>query len=166
MDIHPDSPVRRATLEVESHVGDAGWDQPPRLFALVDTRRLMAENPDLAQALSLGNEFTPVEQENLPEGDFEEVLTQIAWPESVDGVAAVVERLMLPPQAEADLPDDAQAALVIAQSHPERRDVRIAAAVLRDGSVHSAVRGRLGDELLEGTGLVPGLIEVLRGTLT
>ena len=33
----PDSPLRQAALEVESHVGDQGWDQAPRLFALVPT---------------------------------------------------------------------------------------------------------------------------------
>lgn len=179
MTVHPDSPIRRVTLEVESHVEQAGWDQPPRLFALVDTRRLMADHPELSEELSAGNEFTPVEQDDLPPGELEQTLLQIGWPESVDGVAVAIERTMLPPSVEADLPDDPTEAAEFAANHPERSEVRIVAAVLRDDSTHSTVRARVpessdepgaeGDPerapLLEGPDLVPGLVELLRGTL-
>lgn len=170
MTVHPDSPIRRVTLEVESHVEQGGWDQPPRLFALVDTRRLMAENPEMATELSGGNEFTPVEQDELPPAELEDLLLQIGWPESVDGVAVAIERTMLPPSVEADLPDDPAAAAEFAANHPERSEVRIVAAVLRDDSVHSTVRARIAEPderapLLEGPDLVPGLVELLRGTL-
>lgn len=147
MTIHPDSPVRRVALEIEHHVGMAGWDQPPRLFALVETERLVAEHPEIAEELAGSAEYTPVEQDDVPRAEFEEFLLQVAWPESVDGVAATVERLT-----------------------EDGGEVRIVGAALRDGSVHSLVRGRAvvdgsDGELLEGPDLVPGLVAVLRDTL-
>ena len=41
----PDSPtgdpaLQRVLLEIEGHVGRLGWDQPARLFALVNTDEL------------------------------------------------------------------------------------------------------------------------------
>jgi hypothetical protein len=51
--------------------------------------------------------------------------------------------------------------------HPDRRDVRLVAAVTRDGARHSAVRAREPDDapLLEGPDLVPGLLDTLSRTL-
>lgn len=163
----PDSPVRRAALEVEAHVGEAGWDQPARLFALVDTAALVAREPQLAGRLG-DSAFTPVEQEGATDGvALEDLLTRIEWPETVDGCAVVVERVMLPPDAEESLPDDPAEAIRVAAAHPDRREVRLVAAVLRDGSVHSAVRAREPEtaELLEGPDLVPSLVSQLRQTL-
>ncbi len=168
MQLMPDSPVRRAALEVEQHVAADGWDQEARLFALVPTNELVEREPELAQSLSLGTGgFTSVEQELPTDGrSIEDLLTEIEWPDAVTGCAVVMERVMLPPEAEDSLPDDPTQMVEAAARHPERQEVRLVAAVTRGGAVHSAVRGRGDDaELLEGPDLVPGLIALLRRTL-
>jgi hypothetical protein len=165
----PDSPLRRATLEMEAFVAADGWDQAPRLFALVPTDDLVSKQPELADQLaSDSGEITLVEQDGVPaDRPLEDLLTEIAWPDSVMGCAAVLERIMLPPEAEAGLPDDPDEMMMAAAAHPDRQEVRLIAAVTRDGAAHSAVRAREPDdaELLEGPELVPGLIEQLRQTL-
>ena len=83
--------------------------------------------------------ITAVEQEGLPDGDsIEEVLGRITWPPSVHGAAVVVERFVVPPEAERDLPDDPDAALRLLLAHPERQDVRL--AVGRAARRHVVVR--------------------------
>lgn len=80
-----------------------------------------------------------------------------------------VERLMLPPSAEASVPDgmdEAQLTAWVAQ-HPDRQEVRMTVAVLRDGTRESALRLRAKDspnEVLTGSELVPGLAEALSVT--
>lgn len=173
MQLMPDSPIRRITLEIEAHAADTGWDQPPRLFALVSTTDLVDQQPDLLVEIGAGEEIaegalTPVEQEDLPAADdFEQSLEQIGWPLSVAGCAAVIERIMLPPAAEESMPTDPAAVADYVAAHPDRQEVRIVAAVDRDGNAHSTVRARHTDEaeLLEGPDLVPMLIELLRQTL-
>lgn len=169
MQLMPDSPLRRAALEVEDHVRGEGWDQGPRLFALVSTADLIAREPALAGQVSDDPySLTPIEQELDGSRELEDLLAEIEWPEAVLGCAAVVERLMLPPEAEESLPDDPEALIAAAAAHPDRREVRLVAAVTRAGRAHSAVRARepLDAELLEGPDLVPGLIEQLRATLS
>lgn len=158
--------------EIEAHVADGGWDQPARLFALVDTAELLALEPQLAPALGVTEgmaSITPLEQDELPDyATLEELLAGIAWPDVVGGAALVVERVMLPPGAEAALPDDEAAALRAAAEHPDRQEVRIAVAVLRDGSRHAALRLRAHDadvDVLHGPDLVPGLTDALAATL-
>ena len=85
------------------------------------------------------------------------------------GCAVVVERLMLPPSAEAAVTDldDVEAAQQAA-AHPDREEVRIAVGVLRDGDRECAVRLRSHDDdrsVLSGRDLVPGLAEALAATL-
>ena len=66
------SPLTVAVLEIDAYASGLGWDQPARLFALVDTARLRAEEPGLAAQLGLDDTasataaFTPIEQEELP----------------------------------------------------------------------------------------------------
>ncbi|CAM5325739.1 hypothetical protein STENM223S_02020 [Streptomyces tendae] len=50
------SPLTRAVLEIDEYVSGLGWDQPARLFALVDTARLRADQPSLADRLGLRDE--------------------------------------------------------------------------------------------------------------
>ena len=94
-----DPALAAAVLEIETHVADAGWDQPARLYALVDTARLAAQEPTLADSIGLSEpsaqgSFTPIEQDQLrPDQPLESVLEQIVWPTDVTGCAAVVERL-------------------------------------------------------------------------
>jgi len=103
------NPLTRAVLEIDAYASGLGWDQPARLFALVDTAHLRAHEPALADQLELDDTaggLTPVEQEALPAGTaLDEFLATIAWPQSIAGCALTVERLMLPPSAEATLPE-------------------------------------------------------------
>jgi hypothetical protein len=169
------SPLTRAVLEIDEYASGLGWDQPARLFALVDTARLRAEEPALAAQLGLEDEpattgLTPIEQDELPsDKPLDEFLGTIAWPDAVAGCALSVERLMLPPSAEAQVPQnlgEAELAKWVAD-HPERQEVRMTVAVLRDGSRESALRLREKDsptEVLTGPELVPGLAEALAAT--
>ncbi len=161
-------------LEIEAHIAESGWDQPARLYALVATADLVREEPDLARAMGLDDtsaegSLTPVEQDQLPPGDLlEDALGLITWPPSVVGCAAVVERLVLPPDAEGDVPDDVEAAAEFAREHPDRQEVRIVAGVTRAGSAYSAMRLRAHDDaqsVVGGTDLVPGLTTLLGSTL-
>ncbi len=167
--------LRTAVLEVEEHVAAAGWDQLPRLYALVTTSELIETEPALAAALGLeptevAGSLTPVEQDEVSvDQDLEEVLTGIMWPPGVAGCAAVVERLVLPPGAEGELPDDAEQAKALAAEHPDAQVVRMAVAVTRDGRAHCALRLRSHDDtadVLDGEDLVPTLVGLLFQTLT
>ncbi len=68
------------------------------------------------------------------------------WPEDVTGCAAVVERLVLPPDADAQIPEDPTAAEEFAREHPDRQEVRIVAGVTRTGSTYCALRLRAHDD--------------------
>ncbi|GAX51209.1 PPA1309 family protein [Streptomyces olivochromogenes] len=169
------SPLTRAVLEIDEYASGLGWDQPARLFALVDTARLRAQEPGLAAQLGLQDEpettgLTPIEQDEIPAGKpLDEFLGTIAWPDAVVGCALTVERLMLPPSAEASVPEglsDKKLAKWVAE-HPDRQEVRMTVGVLRDGTRDSALRLREKDaptEVLTGAGLVPGLAEALSAT--
>lgn len=173
MQLGADSAIRRVALEIEAHAKELGWDQPARLYALVPTVQLITHEPALAASLGLDSDvatddLTPIEQDRLPsEQSLEQMLMQMTWPEQVHGCAAVLERLMLPPDAEADLPDDPEALASFVAGHPDRYDVRIVAAVSRAEVRHSTVRlrDRPDDELLEGPDLVPTLTALLSQTL-
>lgn len=158
--------------ELEAHASELGWDQPERLYALASTAELIAQEPGLAEALGLDRDedgLTPVEQEPLGTGQsLEDVLAGIEWPAEVAGVAAVAERLVLPPGADDELPRDPEAAKEYAANHPDRQEVRIVAAALRGGESACALRLRSHDAddlVLTGPDLVPGLLEQLHATL-
>lgn len=168
-----DLPLRAAVLELERHASASGWDQPARLFALVHTEELIANEPSLASMLGLEpgadltGSLTPIEQDELP-GDehLEELLMQMMWPDEVHGTAVVVERLVLPPSVE--LPEDVAEAREIAATHPERQEVRMVAAATRSGTTYCALRLREKDDdfaVVEGPDLIPALLELLLATL-
>ncbi len=165
--------LRMAVVEVEQHASGSGWDQPGRLFALVPTAELAAAEPELAAQLGINTgshpPLTPVEQEiDDLQQPFEALLTDIVWPEAVVGALAVVERVVLPPEAEAGVPVDSDEAARFAAEHPDREDVRIAVGVLRSGECHCVLRMRShdsDDDLIHGAAVVPDLVEVLRETL-
>ena len=48
-----DPALAAAVLEIENHVAESGWDQPARLYALVETARLVEREPQLAAAMGL-----------------------------------------------------------------------------------------------------------------
>jgi hypothetical protein len=173
--VHPT--LNQAVLEIERHVAAIGWDQPTRLYALVDTASLIRSEPGLAADLGLPADlpvealppsFTPVEQDEFPaDQPLDEVLARVAWGPAVDGCALALERLMLPPAAEANLPEDDDEAQAYASAHPDRQEVRIVVGVLRDGSVEGAVRLRTEDRddaVMFGSALVPGLAKALVAT--
>ncbi|MEU4997208.1 PPA1309 family protein [Streptomyces sp. NPDC021622] len=169
------SPLTRAVLEIDEYASGLGWDRPARLFALVDTARLRTQEPGLASQLGLDESqedtgLTPIEQEELPEGKpLDEFLGTIAWPDAVAGCALTVERMMLPPSAETSVPEglsEGKLAKWVAE-HPDRQEVRMTVAVLRDGARESALRLREKDsatEVLTGSDLVPGLADALAAT--
>jgi hypothetical protein len=163
----------RLTLDIERHAAGAGWDQPPHLFALVETADLLRREPQLADQLGLAaaepGGLTPVDQGDLPEhSSLEELLAGISWPPEVLGTALTVERLMVPPAVESGMPQDEGEALRWLADHPERQEIRLVVAVLRDGSRSSALRMRAHDDetsVLTGEDLVPGLADALAATL-
>ena len=147
--MHP--ALAAAAAEIEAHVGAAGWDRPPALFALVTAARLVADEPDTAEKLGIGGSetsLTPVEQPPLPDIPLDEALGRICWPDAVAGCALSQEILT-------QSPDD-----------PARREARLVVAVLRDGSSEAVLRLRdHADDLLSGPDLAPNLAAALVATL-
>lgn len=163
------STLQSTVVEIEQHVAASGWDQRPVLFALVPTEDLLAREPALAAQLGMTRDtvvpgsLTPIEQEGL--GDpLDEALARIMWPDEVLGCALVQEVVVLPPEAEEQRPPDADPA-TYAADHPDRRDVRLAVGVLRDGSQATALRVRDEEEILVGDNIAPNLAEALLATL-
>ena len=170
-----DPALAAAVLEIENHIAESGWDQPARLYALVETARLVEREPQLAAAMGLDSSaaqgsLTPVEQDQLtPDRPLEEMLEEIIWPEGVTGCAAVVERLVLPPKVDAgEIPEDPAGAEEFAREHPDRQEVRIVAGTTRAGSTYCALRLRAHDDdqsVVAGNDLVPALLQLLAATL-
>ncbi|MCW2671674.1 MAG: hypothetical protein JWP14_263 [Frankiales bacterium] len=169
----PPSPALLSVVaEVEGHLAEAGWDQPPQLFALVDTEELLRAEPQLAQSMGLvvsrPGALTPIAQEPLGEIPLDEQLAGMMFGPEVLGVVLAHEVLVLPPSVEAALDEEDDPAEVAAD-HPDRREVRMAVGVLRDGSRESVLRlrGKGGgeDERVTGGDLAPALSEALLATL-
>jgi hypothetical protein len=169
-----DPALAAAVLEIENHASSGGWDQQARLFALVETAQLVEREPALASAMGLDDSaaagsLTPIEQDQLvPDRSLEQQLESMTWPGGVQGCAAVVERLVLPPDADAEIPDDHAEAEAFAREHPDRQEVRIVAGATRAGSTYCALRLRAHDDdqsVVAGPDLVPALLQLLRATL-
>lgn len=167
-----------AVVDLEHHAAAAGWDGPVVVCALVNTGSALAQNPGLAaevppEALAAAEQdphhLLSIEQDGLPEAaNLEELLAQLAWPESVDGAAVVVERIVVPPEAEHDLPEDPDRQVETLLAHPEREDVRMAVGVLRTGESWCALRSRRhdsDDQVAGSPDAVPGLVAALTATL-
>lgn len=164
--------LQEVVLDLERHSAAAGWDAPPQLYALVESGVLRSQEPELAAELGLvGDDDTiaALEQPPLPDsGTIEDTLSTIVWPDAVSGCALVLERTILPPEVEDELPADEVEALAWAAGHPQREEVRMVVAVLRDGSRHCALRLRKHDEetsVLTGNDLIPALADALAATL-
>jgi hypothetical protein len=172
-DLDVDPALAAAVLEIEAHIAGDGWDQPGRLYALVDTAQLVTHEPSLAAMMGLDasseqGSLTAIEQDEVPAHTrLEELLESIVWPDGVTGCAAVVERLVLPPDADDTLPDDPAEAEAFAREHPDRQEVRMVAGVTRAGSTYCALRLRAHDDdssVVGGADLVPGLLARLGAT--
>jgi hypothetical protein len=163
--------LEEVVQDLERHSAQEGWDTAPRLYALVQSTELRREEPELADQLGLSPDLdtlAALEQPALPEqAAVEDALATIAWPEAVTGCALVLERVVLPPEAEEEIPEDEAEAAEWAAKHPAREDVRMVVGVLRDGTRHSALRLRrhdVDDEVLVGPDLVPALADALAAT--
>ena len=168
-----------AVMELEEHMAKRGWDTPVAVFALVRTSTALRADPFLADLLDPGavegarknpESLMLVEQEDLPPSStLEDLLTQLAWPMSVDGVAVSAERIILPAEAEAEaaaIEDEAEQ-LAYLESRPDREEVRVVVGALRSNEAWCAVRARSQDSpamVAQGPDLVPGLAEALRAT--
>ncbi len=172
------SALEGVVAEVEAHVAEAGWDQPPQLFALVDTEELLRAEPQLAATLGLvaarPGSLTPVAQEPLASGPLDEVLAGLEFGERVLGVVLANEVLVLPPSAEAALGgadggDGEHLDVESVAAHPDAREVRMVVGVVRDGSRATVLRlrgrGEVPDKRVTGPDLAPALAEALLGTL-
>lgn len=177
-----DDALIAALVELEHHVGRAGWDQVARLFALVRTSDLLAAEPQLAEHLGMPPDGYPdgalssIEQDDFrgtgaaenqeSESDLQGVLARIAWPETVEGCALALERSFLPARFEPDLPEEPSEAERVVAQHPERQDLRLIVGVLRGGATHALARlVRHPEDLLSGPDLAPGVVSALAATL-
>lgn len=158
-----------ALADVERHVTELGWDQPARLFALVGTKDLLEREPQLAGRIPEGADdaMSAVEQDEFQATDnvFQR-LSEIYFPDTVEGAAIALERTFLPAEFEDDVPADAIEASDFVRKHPSRVDVRVVVGVTRDGARHGLARLKSNpDDLLGAEDLVPGLAEALSETL-
>ena len=159
-------------VDTEQHVAAAGWDQAPRLFAIARNADIARREPALAEQLAGvdPDAYSTIEQEGMPPtSSIESMLGRLAWPDEVDGVALSIERIVVPPEAEQDLPEDPEQASEALAAHPDREDVRLLVAVLRDGEAVCLLRQRKhdsDDKVAIGNDIAPGLVEALRATLT
>lgn len=156
-------------LDIERHVGELGWDQPARLFALVGTKSLIEMEPQLEGKVPMGADdaMSAVEQDEFKASDdLFERLSRIYFPDTVEGVALSIERTFLPTKFEGEVPDDDQAAAEYVRKHPEHQDLRAVVGVLRDGARYSLARLKSHpDDLLRGEDIIPNLPEALAQTL-
>jgi hypothetical protein len=170
-------PLVVVAVQTERHVAAGGWDQPARLFALVPTAQLIAHQPQLAATLGADpadrapGALTAVEQDGMPPTvDLGSQLARIGWPETVLGAALAVERMVLPPEAQQQVHQahgGGPGELEALAARPDRRDVRLLVAVLRDGRAICLLRQRdhdRDDQVATGPDLAPGLVAALRHT--
>ena len=145
--------LAHVVIDIEKAASVAGWDHAPSLYALVHTAMLL-EQPDLPDELK---------------DALEEMLAHLAWPPSVVGAALSVERVIVPPEVEAQAPADPEEAIAFISNHPQATDVRIAAGALRSGETWSALRARTfdsDDKVGQGSRLVPSLTDALLASLS
>ena len=169
----PADPLQSVVGEVEGHVAEAGWDQPPQLFALVQTEQLLRAEPQLAQTMGLvaGDpaSLTPIAQEPLGDAPLDEQLASMVFGEEVLGVVLAHEVLVLPPAAEAARRRRGRPRRPRPPSTPSRRDVRMVVGVARGGRQACVLRLRGAtpeqDERVTGPDLAPALAAALLATL-
>ncbi|QLY33013.1 PPA1309 family protein [Nocardia huaxiensis] len=184
------SALYRCIREVAEYVDGEGWDRPPQMFALVPTADLVAAEPGLIDQLDDAAALTPIAQEPFPDDitgnsmALDEFLATTSWPDAVEGCVLVQQIVVLPPAAEKTLddaieplladPDAADhAARRAAVTHPGRRDARLFAGVLRDGTSLSLLQVRPSEDeedpfadldLRTTPNLAPNLVQALRHT--
>ena len=113
-------PLARCALETERHVGTAGWDQAPRVFALVETEALLAAEPQLRESMSVTDlvpgALTAIEQEGFARtSSIETLLGRLTWPDRV--LMAAMRRALR------RTPDEAAAKLLLPRTRVDQVDV-------------------------------------------
>jgi hypothetical protein len=163
--------LRRSVDEIAAELARVGWGQPTRLFSLVSSDLLLADEPDMAAEIGAEpGTLTAIEQEEFDrEVPVETMLAGITWPAAVHGAAIALEQLVLPPSAEADLPADANRDAVAAAAAADDRatTVRIVAAVTRNGGADTVLVVDGYDGVIRGRPderLAPSLTAALAGT--
>ncbi|MBB4137567.1 PPA1309 family protein [Gordonia humi] len=170
-----------ALAQCAGYVAAGPWGSPAVLFGLVPTSLLAEQAPDLVDAAD-DSALSPIVQES-GDVDLEELLTSVSWPDAVVGCAIVTEITVLPPDAESALDDafepllaDPEAADAAARdaahTHPERRDARLIAGVLRTGQRMAllSLRAREGEDpaveadLRTHPTLAPNVLDALAST--
>ena len=170
-----DPALAAAVLEIESHIAEGGWDQPSRLYALVDTAALVRREPELASAMGLDDASADglahpgrAGAAARPTGS-SPTLASIAWGRRGDRLrgrrraagAAAGRRRRDPRRPE---PPRRRTP----REHPDRQEVRIVVGVTRAGATYCALRLRAHDDdqsVVGGADLVPELITLLGATL-
>lgn len=168
--------LQHLTLDIERQAAELGWDRPPTLYALVPTGELL-DTPGLPEDMAgfirstwdgTPEHLSALVQEGLEEDDLENVLGHLAWPDTVAGAALTVERIIVPPEVEAQAPEDPDEAIEFVMNHPSRSDVRIAVSALRSGETWTAIRTRAFDaanQVGNAPNLVPSLVQALQASL-
>ncbi len=163
--------LENAVDELAAELAKVGWGQPTRLFGLVRSDLLLAEEPDLAAEIDAQpGTLTAIEQDGFDTTiPVPQMLTRIAWPDSVFGAAVAVEQLVLPPEAEADLPNgtDPDEVAAAAANDDRASQLRIVVAVTRDGAEDAVLVLDDHDQPIRGGNgqrLVPRLADSLAET--
>jgi hypothetical protein len=157
-----------AVTEVEDFAAAGGWDAPRRLFALVETAALLAAEPGLAGSIDGASVYTPIAQDDLPEGDLADALAGISWPDEVAGCVlalGILAGAVDDQRGPAD-PFDETDGPTAPDGHDIVPEGRLVAGVLRDRpDGWCLLRWRTAPEdLLSGAGLAPGLVSALHAT--
>ena len=170
-----------ALAQCAGYVADLPWGSPASLFGLVPTAVLARQAPELIDPAD-DSALSPILQETAG-SDLESLLTTVSWPDAVVGCAVVTEITVLPPDAESDL-DDAlgplladpeaadSAARDAAHAHPDRREARLIAGVLRTGQRLALLALRplpdedpsVSDDLRTHPELAPNVLDALAAT--
>ncbi len=165
--------LQSVVREIELGAARLGWDRPPAIYALVPTGELL-EAPDLPEDIAAdlrgawdgsSSHLSAIAQDPLIDDDLEDTLARLAWPDAVLGAAVAVERAVMPPEVEDQIPEDPQAAAEFVADHPDHTDVRLTVGVLRTGESWCAIRTRpfdSDDHVGTGDNLVPGLVDLLQ----
>lgn len=145
--------------ELDEHVSGAGWDQNPRLFAIVPTADVAQDHPELVIEDHL-SQFMFIEQDApLDNENLMGTLEQISWPDEVHGVALTIERLIAT-ESDDELDE-------VSIEHDQ--EIRVLALVMRTGDNVNGIRQRSHDEaddLAVASDLVPALNAALLQTLS
>lgn len=118
-DMHATTDLDSALRDLDRHVARDGWEQPPRLFALVADE----------------SGYQVVEQPWTSNGeDLLRDLANIAWPQEVTGAAVSVQRVLEPDHdvrvTVAALRDQTVATAIRYRDHDRDEDVAVAAGVM------------------------------------